>query len=222
MPIERTAGGGGGSTLTVTDGTHSVSPVSTLDFTSNATVSNAGGGQANVAVSAGLVKLFDQTLGVAAASIDTGANGIAAGHAHLKVEAMGRSDAATNIVDFIIRFNGDNGNNYDDAWLRNSGGTVSAVDDHAQPAAHIGQMPAATATASYVGSIGFDIPSYDQTSFFKSGFTLGSPAMDLTANDRIIFSSFTWRSTVAINQITILPSTGNFLAGSRLTVYGTQ
>lgn len=52
MEIVQPGGSGTGTALTVTDGTHTVTPVSTIDFTSGAVVSNGGGGIANVSVSA--------------------------------------------------------------------------------------------------------------------------------------------------------------------------
>lgn len=55
-PVTRrllTSGSGGSSSITVTDGITTVTGVTILDFTSGATVSNPGGGQANVAISGG-------------------------------------------------------------------------------------------------------------------------------------------------------------------------
>src|SRR6185503_15951754 len=53
---------------------------------------------ANVAITAGggggLISLFDQTLGVAAASIDTGAAGVAGGHGCLIIEILARGTGA--------------------------------------------------------------------------------------------------------------------------------
>ncbi len=45
--------GGSGSSLTVTDGITTVTPVTTIDFTSGATVTDGGGGTADVAITAG-------------------------------------------------------------------------------------------------------------------------------------------------------------------------
>jgi hypothetical protein len=47
-------GGTGGSALTVTDGTTSVTHTSTLDFTSGVVVTDLGGGTAGAAVTANL------------------------------------------------------------------------------------------------------------------------------------------------------------------------
>lgn len=49
-----TPGGTGGSLGSITDGTTTVSPVATVDFTSGATVSDLGGGVAGVAVTGGM------------------------------------------------------------------------------------------------------------------------------------------------------------------------
>lgn len=183
-------------------------------------------GAASVGISgvagSGLTQLFDTTLGGAAASIDTGANGVAGGHQHLVVIIVCRSSGATNIVDCFMTFNNDSGANYDWAWVRNVGGTVGAVDSHAQTSADVGQMPAATVTANYPSVITVNIPAYAQTTFYKGLTAQGSPAMDATASDRILFMSGTWRNTAAITRIAIAPSLGNLLAGSRLTIYGTQ
>lgn len=51
--LRNLTGGGGGSSLTVTDGITSVSSVTTIDFTSGATVTSGGAGIADVAVTGG-------------------------------------------------------------------------------------------------------------------------------------------------------------------------
>jgi hypothetical protein len=48
-------GSSSGGSITVTDGTHSVNPATTLDFTAGVTVTDAGGGQANAAVTGAAV-----------------------------------------------------------------------------------------------------------------------------------------------------------------------
>lgn len=53
MEIVQPGGSGSGTALTVTDGITPVVNVSTINFTSGATVTNGGGGQANVAITGG-------------------------------------------------------------------------------------------------------------------------------------------------------------------------
>lgn len=63
MEITGAGGGGGsGSPLTVTDGITPVVNVTTLDFTSGATVTSGGAGVANVAISAGGVTIYNDTI----------------------------------------------------------------------------------------------------------------------------------------------------------------
>lgn len=63
MEITGAGGGGGaGSPLTVTDGITPVVNVKTLDFISGATVTNGGGGTANVAIAGGGVSIYNDTL----------------------------------------------------------------------------------------------------------------------------------------------------------------
>lgn len=55
MPFIQASGttAGGSGSISVTDGVTTVNPATIVDFTTGATVSNAGGGQANVAIAAG-------------------------------------------------------------------------------------------------------------------------------------------------------------------------
>jgi hypothetical protein len=62
MELSPGSGGGSGSPLTVTDGVTPVVNVTTINFTSGATVSNGGGGTALVAIAAGGVTVFNDTV----------------------------------------------------------------------------------------------------------------------------------------------------------------
>lgn len=63
MEIVQPGGGGsGGGSLTVTDGITPVVNVTTIDFTSGATVTNGGGGVANVASAGGGVTIYNDTV----------------------------------------------------------------------------------------------------------------------------------------------------------------
>lgn len=57
-----TGGGSGGGSLTVTDGVTPVVNVTTIDFTTGATVTNGGGGTANVAIAGGGVTIYNDTV----------------------------------------------------------------------------------------------------------------------------------------------------------------
>ena len=183
-------------------------------------VERSGGGGGSAA--GGLVRLFTQTLGVAAASIDTGAGGVAGGHTDLIINLYARSDSASIAVDARFNFNADVGANYDWAWVRNAAGALSAVDGHADTNWPLGQIPGTTIPANYFASVTVNIPRYDNTTGFKAGTSLSGPANDITANDRIIFTSGLWRNTGAITRIAFVLGAGNLVAGSSMTIYGTQ
>lgn len=174
------------------------------------------------AAAGGLVKLFESVLGASAASIDTGANGIAAGHNDLIIMLNTRTDAVVVNADVRGQFNGDTGANYDVAWVRNSAGAIGAVDAHGTTFIAPAQCAGATIAANYFAAATINIPKYANTTTFKSMISLSGPTGDITANDQIIFATNLWRSTVAINQLKIFPSVGSFIAGSSMTIYGTQ
>lgn len=170
----------------------------------------------------GLNLLYDNTLSGAAASIDTGANSIASGHQHLIIVMLARGSQAASNVDNQIQFNADTAAHYDDNAYRSLNGTGGTVTDTASTAAEFSQVIGASGTASYSSPIIGFIPGYDQTTFFKSLVYLsGWVVTPVTAYQNWMGHSV-WRSTAAITEIKVFPSAGNYVAGSRLTVYGTQ
>lgn len=172
----------------------------------------------------GLILLYNQTLGANAASIDTGAGGIAAGHGALIIYIIARDvTAAQTVVSLVMRVNNDSGANYDYLWWRNSGGTLGSVSGFGATSAGIGQMPGAAATAGYFSPFDMIIPAYDQTTAFKTGNVRWGPAEAALADSQVGGTTFAWRSTAAITRLAIFSAGGsNLLAGSRMTIYGAQ
>lgn len=170
----------------------------------------------------GLVKIFDSTLGANAATIDTGAGGIPAGHADLIVLAVVQTvDAGANVT-LILNVNNDSGANYDIQVLAGANATTTAGATVAQ----IGWRTAghgAGGSANYPAIVRMTIPSYDQTTFFKvaeiTSFVPDATAANMEADLR----AGGWRSTAAITRLSIAAnSSANLKAGSRLVVYGTK
>lgn len=180
---------------------------------------SAGGGGSS---SGGLVKLFESVLGGSAATIDTGANGVASGHNDLIVIINTRSTAGAGGADVLFTFNGDAGANYDLSWIRSSGGAISAFNSHARNNIIMAQIATTDYSANYFSSASITIAKYANTATFKSAVSLSGPTGNAAGQDDLIFASGLWRSTSAINQITIAPGVGNFTANSSMTVYGTQ
>jgi hypothetical protein len=184
-------------------------------------IERSGGGGS--AAAGGLVKLFDSTLGASAASIDTGANGVAGGHSDLLIYIVGRCDLVVNSATVALQFNADTGANYDWIWNRNAGGVLASVSTFADTAAEIGNVPGTTGAATYPGTFAVSIPSYTQTTFFKAGQSLGGSVFATLGNTQTTFAAFAWRNTAAITRVSLFPfSGGNLIAGSRMVIYGTQ
>jgi hypothetical protein len=166
----------------------------------------------------GVGSIYDATLGVAAAQIDI--TGLIATYAHLLVALYPRNDIASAAVVVYARFNADAGANYDSQLLRGQAATASAVETFAAAQAQIGTMPGAAAPANVFGALQLFIPnyansannkSYSAVSNAKTGTTTGTFFLDCFAGG--------WRSNAAINRLTFFSSGGNFVAGTRITVY---
>lgn len=131
-----------------------------------------------------------------------------------------RGDAAAGVENVVVQFNGDAAANYDTQDLRGNAAATSASEAFAGSSIIVGLCPAATAGANLFSTIEAFIPNYAGStnnkqvvsiSASKSGTTTGNLFVDIFGGS--------WRSNAAINRITILPASGNFVAGSRVTLY---
>ena len=184
------------------------------------TIAAAGGGG-----SAGLVKLFEQTLVANAASIDTGAGGIPAGHGDLVVFITARTNRAAVLDSTLLLVNNDTAADYDNELLTASGSGLTAVATNAINSltnTNIGTVPGNNATAGIVGMLHVVIPAYDKTTFNKAAFITNANPLDTSGAQADIFAA-QWRSTAAVSRLSVAPGIGTLLlAGSRMVVYGTQ
>lgn len=142
--------------------------------------------------------------------------------AHLLIVVYGRGDTVAVNTTILCRFNNDTAANYDTERGYNVGTTTNTPQETlADTAAHIGSIPAASAPAGLAGMSRVDIAGYAATTFQKAVVSAGAYKTATTTGSLVAdqYASF-WRSTAAINRVTILPVAGNFIAGSRCTVYG--
>lgn len=173
----------------------------------------------------GLIVLYDSGyLGADAASIDTGAGGIASGHFALIIVGYFRTTNTVSNDNLLVRFNNDSGANYDYMRTINSGGGLSGTSSVAQTAFVGWLCPGASDAANEFGAAWGRIPAYDNTSNRKSGI-FDSTAVDTTAGAGATYSNaFSYRSTAAISRMSVQSGTAgkNIVAGSRLVIYGVQ
>lgn len=168
-----------------------------------------------------MVRLYDNIAGGAIANWDV-SSGLT-GFTHLKLVLQARGDTAATSVFLHMRLNNDLGNNYGSQYVRGIAAGTSADESVSASAARLGIIAAASATAGHTGVFEAIIPNYAGTTFFKNWTANGGWTQAITTSTMAAMTSQgVWASTSAINRITILPSAGNFIAGSRLTIYGLQ
>ncbi|MBA2741121.1 MAG: hypothetical protein H0U46_03820, partial [Actinobacteria bacterium] len=173
------------------------------------------------------VLIYDSVLGADAANFDV--SSISATYKHLQLMLSCRSSRAANNNDSLtMRFNNDSGANYDIQYHQALGATNAQGEAFAQTsfsnaggAPAVGAMPAATSPTNSRAQVAIDILNYAETTFRKN-FTSRCTAKYTEAAQglRIWSAAGEWRSTAAVDRITLFPVFGNFLTGSRLTIYG--
>lgn len=165
----------------------------------------------------GLNKLVTVTRATTGA-LDTGANAIPVGHGSLIVMCWCRTAAAATTESYTLTLNGDVGAHYDDYHWQTSGGTQSSGAQTAGTSWNgSGLLTGNGAVAGTVSPVIIFFPGYDDTNWNKSGLLyMGTPQ-----GQRSAFLSVSFRSTAAINQIT-LDTASHLLTNSNMVVYGTE
>lgn len=168
----------------------------------------------------GLVTIYDSTLQADAANFDV--QNIPGGYKHLKIFLSGSTTHAAQTYDFLhMTFNNDTGSNYSSELVQSFGTTDTPSEALAQAYLILALFPGGTSPAGCFGITEANIPDYAGTQFHKAFEARSAARLDTTSgNTQLLRSGGVWFSTNAITQITFTPSSGNFKAGSRLTVYG--
>lgn len=162
--------------------------------------------------------IFDTTLGAAAASVDI--TPIVATYAHLRIEIVARGDTAATATAVVIRYNNDSAANYDHQIMGMSNATAIGIEALAGTSAWVGYMPAATAPANASSNIEVVVAGYAGTTFQKAATSACSLKTTVATGGLTTYANaHWWRSTAAINRVTLLANAGNFVAGSRVTIY---
>lgn len=177
---------------------------------------------ADITAGAVMRPIYDTELGVDAASFDV--TSITSAYRSLMIQLLSRSTTAAASTTAAIRFNNDSSAIYDVENLQAVSATVASAGSVAQTSALLGTIPAASATSGLFGQIDATIAHYTGTTANKSVVShagakvaTGTPAAtDLVSQE---YRGW-WRSSAAISRITIFPLAGNFLAGTRLTIWG--
>ena len=127
-----------------------------------------------------------------------------------------RSDKTTSTSDTItFRVNGDTGTNYSNTNLIGNGTTATSNRRSNDAQWFLGEVFSDGDTANRFSPCIVQFQNYANTTTYKSVLSrINGTTVDLRASVGL------WRSTAAINSITIYPAGGNFVSGSTLTIYG--
>lgn len=151
--------------------------------------------------------------------------GINSSYRHLLVTVHGRSSNASTSVELRLRLgNGsvDTGSNYNDQVIIAVGAATPTLAE-AQGATYIrvGNLPGSSATASMAGSAEAKILDYAGTTFFKNVIGQNANFTGTTASTgQYAAGGGIWKSTSAVDYVSVLLSAGNFVSGSKITLYG--
>jgi hypothetical protein len=143
---------------------------------------------------------------------------------NLVLKIVARGDTAATSVTGRIRFNGDTGANYDSEQVSGNGASVAAFETLAATGGDIGETAAASTVAGSCSVYTVSIPWYAGTTFWKGWSS--SHALMLQASGGAANAMYSkhwtgrWKNTAAITSITIVPGSGNFIAGSSFALYG--
>lgn len=173
--------------------------------------SGAGGGGT-------LDVISDSTLGADAANFDV--TSIPGTFAVIEWFLHGRLTTAGGDLRVRVRMNNDSGSNY--SWERvfaHSGG-AGQDGSNSDTSIVVCELPSSGAAAGRSGAAHGSFPSYASTTFHKnviaySGYNQGNDTGRVAQTTEGI-----WLNTAAITRLTFIPAADNFLAGTRLILYG--
>lgn len=141
---------------------------------------------------------------------------------HLKLIAYLRADDAGGASNGLLRFNADSAANYHASYAQGSNGVASSAQNVNQTAINNILYQSSGSTANRFTAVEIEIPHYTNTAGHKSAIAkMAYSSDDTVGNNGTRVASGTWKSTAAITQIQLLlAGAGNFIAGSRFSLYG--
>jgi hypothetical protein len=131
------------------------------------------------------------------------------------------TQSATNTV-YSVQLNGDTGSNYDAVDMTFNNNASISGSAVATTKIFCGWVPAATGVANTSSSGSITIYNYANTTFQK---TVEATGMVKTSNAAVTGLFITrnngwWRNTAAINRVDVILTSGNFVSGSQVNLYG--
>jgi hypothetical protein len=146
---------------------------------------------------------------------------IPATYTDLLIVIRGRGTAVLTQVGCTATFNGDTAANYDDQFLSGAGTSASASAEINGGSVNLPVITAASSPTNEPAIVKFEIWHYANTTFTKkwTAFTSWRTA-DSSAGSAIRLLGGDWSSTAAITSVAITLASGNFVSGSKISLYG--
>ena len=169
---------------------------------------------------AGTYELIEtQILGSAASSITFSSLATyASTYKHLQIRYVAR-ESSTGLNTFM-RLNNDSGNNYSEHQLYSDGSGIGSTATASVNKPFIGSMASSTDPTNTFGAGIVDILDAFSTTKNKTVRTSSGNSPGVTASRYIFLRSFAWYSTASLTSATVYPTSADFVAGSRFSLYG--
>jgi len=175
---------------------------------------SGGGGAANA-----YDLLETTTLTSNTASVTFSGLGDYSDYAHLQIRIVSRTSDATTNANINLNFNGDTGTNYATHDLEGNGTSVgsgsAASIANIRVAQNIGTSLADAWPAAVIDILDFSSGLKNTTTRTLNGWASSS-------TPRIFLRSGLWNDTSAVTSMSFALSSGDFIAASRLSLYGVK
>lgn len=147
---------------------------------------------------------------------------ISGSYSHLKIVGGGASTVVANNTSLALQLNGDSGANYE--WQRHYAagtGGGNASESLTPTSIEIGAVTGSTGIASDAGSFEVLIPNY-AGSTFKKNLISHSLLRTATSSGGVLLFNYDgwWNNTAAITRVDIFVGSGNWVSGSKISLYG--
>lgn len=160
----------------------------------------------------------DVVLSVAASSVTL--SSLPTDLQHLLIVVTARSSVAATSENVRLRFNSDTGANYDYQVLA-AGSAMTAVESFGANQVNLAGIPGASSPAGRFGLMEVWVPSFGATDSQKTAMVTNSRFRTNTTTDFTLqYVGGWWRNSAAITSVEFILASGQFVVGSRFTVYG--
>jgi hypothetical protein len=158
-----------------------------------------------------------QVLGGTTASVTF--SGIPAGVTHLTLVWHARGDQAAGTVNLQVQINGVTTANQITERAEASTATVSGANATGAASLQIGAIPGSTATALYFGAGSMECPGWGDTTNYTPVVGVGTSFPGGAAGFAGVYGGIS--PTAGTNtSLKVFPASGNFVAGTRFSIYG--